>query len=1076
MTHNIDEITNGILTLGEPLTFKCLLICRKILQNDSIDFPSTLEPQDAYNALLDHFWLRLRKDRKLEVIPAYKEEINQVIDENLQKYATFQKILWWTEKYSPLQEKICELALICEHDNPDTLEIIVREEIILGWEEKCEPWHNNWKEIKDHLLDKDKTESRARLEFYRGILQNKGNLKNNSQQELQNVLCSCGLICDDPQKGFRITQGIYMEVFNESWVDEKLKKIPVSPPRIPPTPLITPTSLISRLLNNIIKLWKQYKKNIIFFLRVIAVALLVIIGSSVHIKDPEPVSPKIPHLSEIAKEAKKQFDEGQQLDSLLSYVKEGQQLSKLVQEKKLEEYPIVIFALQYILENIYERNELNKHTASVISLSFRKGASGLLLASAGEDGKVLLSKWSNSLSEEIKNVQQGSISSLDISPSGDIIATVGDSDQTIKLWDSLGKLYRQEKTGETGKVTSVKFSPDGHILAAVKDEGEISSLQLWKRDNSQLKKICELTSDKNNKISSVNFGFYQNALLIAMVQEGGTVSLWKKLNKEDTSEKGDIVCKKNPEDIGPFFRTEKGWDKDTKQQGVRSINFHPVQPFLATAGGDGTIKFWSLKGNQLKIAEKTEKKEFLQTDERNKLKISFSHDGKFIAATGDSGKIQLWRLSVDPKHNDNEEQSLNLKAERVDDVFRDNGPVYSISFSPHDDETQPYYLATAGASKKVRLWELSKLDKPPLYEGERKIKSIIIGLAPAPDKRQRLAILEENGTVRLVDIDNGRRSTLDHDNGKYIEITSTLNQRQYIATVGTQNSQIKVKFWNFLGQQSGQTEIINKDIKIKDLIFFKDDQKHEYLILDVNGDAWYRDVLNNSDIPIPFNGTITSASFNSNGTMIAIGTKDGHTILYSVDELKRNSSTSDMNIKSVSISNISNTVDVVKFSPNDSLLATIDTAQDSAHNIKLWKLPNNLDKQLKGKSLNVKEQPGSVEFSSNGNPTTVQATTVEFSPDGKLIATAGVGKIVKLWDLEGRQVAEFNGDWENTVSLSFTPDNKQIAAAGDNSKVLLWSIQDLDSLIKKSCEWLDDYFKFHPQEKGKEICPSPAST
>jgi WD40 repeat protein len=89
--------------------------------------------------------------------------------------------------------------------------------------------------------------------------------------------------------------------------------------------------------------------------------------------------------------------------------------------------------------------------------------------------------------------------------------------------------------------------------------------------------------------------------------------------------------------------------------------------------------------------------------------------------------------------------------------------------------------------------------------------------------------------------------------------------------------------------------------------------------------------------------------------------------------------------------------------------------------------------------------------------------------------------VVRLWDLKGRQVAEFRGDWDNTVSLSFSTDSKQIAAAGNKKigadgdnrkvgKVRLWDIKELDSLIQGGCDWLTDYFKSHPGKKTKQNC------
>ena len=43
---------------------------------------------------------------------------------------------------------------------------------------------------------------------------------------------------------------------------------------------------------------------------------------------------------------------------------------------------------------------------------------------------------------------------------------------------------------------------------------------------------------------------------------------------------------------------------------------------------------------------------------------------------------------------------------------------------------------------------------------------------------------------------------------------------------------------------------------------------------------------------------------------------------------------------------------------------------------------------------------------------------VSFSPDGELIATVGIDSIVRLWNLSGRQISQFEF-MENVISISF---------------------------------------------------------
>ena len=253
-------------------------------------------------------------------------------------------------------------------------------------------------------------------------------------------------------------------------------------------------------------------------------------------------------------------------------------------------------------------------------------------------------------------------------------------------------------TGHTGQVNALAFSTDGKILASGGFNNPI--IQLWDLETGR--KLSTLTlTEKYNVIAALAFA-KNNTILINLGQSRELahwdVNTGRKL--ADTSKIDHYTAVAFSQDGGTLATGDKMgwirlWDTTTGTQramlsepsnmtedpGIRALAFSTDGKMLASRSEDQTVLLWDTQNNT-KLAA-------LKGHEGWVTAVAFSADGKTLA-TGNANKIiKLWDVSTGGER-------ATLKGHK--------NTINALTFAP--DETPLYSgcLATGSADGTIRFW------------------------------------------------------------------------------------------------------------------------------------------------------------------------------------------------------------------------------------------------------------------------------------------------------------------------------------------------------------------------------------
>ena len=226
-----------------------------------------------------------------------------------------------------------------------------------------------------------------------------------------------------------------------------------------------------------------------------------------------------------------------------------------------------------------------------------------------------------------------------MSSQGDVIATA-DNSKSIKLWSNHGEL-QVVLPGHQDWPRQLCFSPDGLLLASASDDGTV---RLWSRDGT----LQRIFHGENDRFTSVCFA--PNGQSLVAGSRNRVLRHWwldGALEQTFVGHNDEVLSVAFSPD-GSYLlsasddRTARIWNLDGTlvntlecQRSVRSVDISPNGEVVATGCRDGVIRLWSMEGVLLST---------LHGRSGQLIRVCFSPDGTYLAATSDEGMLTIWQF------------------------------------------------------------------------------------------------------------------------------------------------------------------------------------------------------------------------------------------------------------------------------------------------------------------------------------------------------------------------------------------------------------------------------------------------
>ena len=443
-------------------------------------------------------------------------------------------------------------------------------------------------------------------------------------------------------------------------------------------------------------------------------------------------------------------------------------------------------------------------------------------------------------------------------------------------------------------------------------------------------------------------------------------------------------------------------------------------------GASPGIKFTTLMTLQQAVSQTSEINR-LQKHSQKVNAVSFSPDGKLIASVGNDKNLIIWKRN-----------GKSIKTIPSEDRLT------AINFSPDGK-----LIVVGSADHTLKLYSVEdELIKPrPFtpYQVSKQHQDWVTSVSFHPDSKT-IVSASRDGTIKLWRIDGTLIKTLEKAHNSWVNTVKFSPDGQTIVSGGEDNL---IKLWRSDGsllktltEHQGRITQIKFSLDGKFIFSISDDKTVK--IWDKQGKLL--------QTRSGYSGEFNSISINSKNNLLAIANSQGIEIVRFAPTFIGNSQVLQK------IPNNRAKINDISFSPDGEFIASASNDKS----VRIWQIKKTIPQNQEADNISsvavnsqksseisfanagwdgkiyLRRQDGSLLKTLSGHEYPV--TAINFSSNGKFLASASNDKTIKLWDLENNTLVDTFTEHKKSVnSVSFSSKDKLLVSGSTDKTVKLWN-------------------------------------